>query len=60
MLLAKERGRVDRILGRAAFAVGLAMGPAEAFTPLKAVLASISGVYTQYQVHFHAPFKALL
>ena len=36
------------------------MGPAEAFIPLKAVLASISGVYTQYQVHFHAPFKALL
>ena len=36
------------------------MGPAEAFTPLKAVLASISGLYAQYKVHFHAPFKALL
>ena len=30
--------------------VELAKGPAEAFGPLKAVLASISGAYAQYQV----------
>ena len=53
-LLVKERGWVDRNLGRVAFAVELAKGPAEAFTPLKAVLESISGVYAQYQVHFGA------
>ena len=56
-VLAKERGWVDRAIGRAAFAVELAKGPAEAFTPLKAVLASISSVYAQYQVCFYAPFK---
>ena len=56
-ILAKERGWVDRAIGRAAFAVELAKGPAEAFTPLKAVLASISSVYAQYQVCFYAPFK---
>ena len=48
----KERGWVDRNLGRAAFFVDLAKGPAEAFGPLKAVLESISGVYAQYQVKF--------
>ena len=48
----KERGWVDRNLGRAAFLVDLAKGPAEAFGPLKAVLESISGVYAQYQVEF--------
>ena len=56
-LLAKKRGQVDRALGRAAFVVELAKGPAEAFTPLKAVLESISGVYAQYQVRFNAPPK---
>ena len=48
--LVKERGWVDRALGRAAFVVDLAKGPAEAFGPLKAVLESVSGVYAQYQV----------
>ena len=56
-LLVKERGWIDRNLGRAAFAVELAKGPAEAFGPLKAVLESISGVYAQYQVHFGPPFN---
>ena len=32
--------------------IDLAMGPAEAFGPLKAVLASISIFYTNYQVRF--------
>ena len=50
--LVKDRGWVDRNLGRAAFVVDLAKGPAEAFGPLKAVLESISGVYAQYQVEF--------
>ena len=59
-LLAKGRGWVDRALGRAAFAVELAKGPAEVFIPLKAVLESISSVYTQYQVHFSALFKVSL
>ena len=49
---------MDRNLGRIAFAVELAKGPAEAFTPLKAVLGSISGVYAQYQVHFDALLNA--
>jgi len=49
-LLVKKRGRIDRVLGRAAFAVGIAKGPAEAFGPLKAVLESISVVYAQYEV----------
>ena len=49
----KERGQVDRALGRAAFVVDLALkGPAEAFTPLKAVLGSISTLYTNFQVIF--------
>ena len=56
-LLVKERGWVDRNLGRVAFAIELAKGPAGAFSPLKAVLASISGVYAQYQVRFGAPFN---
>jgi hypothetical protein len=53
---------VDKALGRAAFVVELAMGPAEAFGSLKAVLESISNVYDQYKVCFQAdaPFKALL
>ena len=51
---------MDRNLGRIAFAVELAKGPAEAFTPLKAVLGSISGVYAQYQVHFDALLNAPL
>ena len=59
-LLVEERGWVDRNLGRIAFAVELAKGPAEAFTPLKAVLESISGVYAQYQVHFDALPNATL
>ena len=48
----KDRGWVDRNLGRAAFFVDLAKGPAEVLSPLKAVLESISGVYAQYQVKF--------
>ena len=59
-LLVKERGWIDRNLGRAAFAVELAKGPAEVFIPLKAVLESISGAYAQYQVYFGVPFKAPL
>ena len=37
--------------------IDLAKGPAEAFGPLQAVLASISVFYTKYQVHFFVPFK---
>ena len=51
---------MDRALGHAAFAVGLAKGAAEAFGPLKAVLESISVVYAQYQVHFDALFESFL
>ena len=58
--LVKERGRIDRALGRAAFVIELAKGPAEAFTPLKAVLESISAVYSEHQVRFGALFKAPL
>ena len=50
-------GQIDRALGRAAFVVELAKGPAEAFTPLKTILESISGVYAQYQVRFDIPFN---
>ena len=56
----KERGPVDRVLGGAAFAFDVAKGAAEAFGPLKAALASISVVYTKYQVCFDAPSKVLL
>ena len=42
---------MDQALGRAAFAVGVAKGPAEAFGPLKAVLESISVVYARYEVY---------
>jgi len=45
-----ERGHFDRALDRAAFAVELAKGPAEIFSPLKAALASISIIYAKYQV----------
>ena len=55
-LLVKERGWVDRTLGRAAFAIDLVKGPAEVFGPLKAILESISVVYAQYQVRFGPPF----
>ena len=58
--LVKERSQVDRAFGRAAFVVELAKGPAEAFSPLKAVLASISGLYAQHQVSFDALFEAPL
>ena len=40
--------------------VDIAKGPAEVFPPLKAVLESISIVYTEYQVCFDAPFDVLL
>ena len=40
--------------------IDLAKGPAEAFGPLKAVLASISVVYTKYKVGFFALSKDLL
>ena len=56
--LVKDRGWVDRALGRAGFVIDLAKGPAEAFGPLKAVLESISGVYAQYQVEFLCPLEA--
>ena len=56
----KERGRIERGLGRAAFVVDIAKGPAEIFGPLKAVLASISGVYTMYQVDYNALPEACL
>jgi len=56
----KERGRVERALERAALLVRVAKGPAEAFTPLKAVLESISIVYNEYQVCFGAPYRVLL
>ena len=59
-LLANERGRVDRALGRAAAVVELAKGPAEAFGPLKAVLASISGAHVQYRVCSDALFETFL
>ena len=49
--LVKERGWIDRSLGRAMAVVELAKGPAEAFGPLKAVLQSISVFYTKYQVY---------
>ena len=58
--LDKERGLVDRALGRAAFVPDLAKGPVEPFGTLKAVLASISGFYAQHQVRVYALFKALL
>ena len=51
----KERGKVERALERAMLVVRIAKGPAEAFTPLKAVLESISGVYDEYQVCFGNP-----
>ena len=54
--LVKERGPVDRAFRRASFAFDLAKGAAEAFCPLKAVLQSISVVYTKYQVRFDTPF----
>jgi len=56
----RERGRIERGLGRAAFVVDIAKGPAEIFGPLKAALASISGIYTKYQVDYNAPFVACL
>jgi len=56
----RERGRIERGLGRAAFVVDIAKGPAEIFGPLKAALASISGIYTKYQVDYNAPFVAYL
>ena len=39
--------------------VDIAKGPAEAFSPLKAVLASISVLCEKYQVCFYIPFKAI-
>ena len=40
--------------------VDIAKGPAEAFTPLKAVLETISIIYRKYQVGFDAPLKVIL
>ena len=56
----RERGRVERGLGRVAFVVDIAKGPAELFSPLKAALASVSGVYAKYQVNHGALFKVSL
>jgi len=47
----------DQALGRATFAVDLVNGPAGAFGPLETVLASISVVCAQHQVHFYAPVQ---
>ena len=58
-MVVKERGWVDRTLGRAAFVVDLAKGPAEAFGPLKAILESVSVVYAQYKVRPDVLFKVL-
>ena len=56
----KERGHFDRALDRAAFAVELAKGPAEIFSPLKTALASISIVYSKYQVCIDTSLRDLL
>jgi hypothetical protein len=50
LILAIERGWKDRALGTAALALDLGKGVAEAFGPLKAVLATISVFYDQCQV----------
>ena len=52
----RERGWVERGLGRAAFVVEIAKGPAEVFGPLKAALTSISAALTKYQVRFDTLF----
>ena len=41
----------DRVIGGAEIALKVALGAAEAFTPLKAILATVSAVYDQYKVH---------
>ena len=56
----KERGRVEQALDRAALVLRIAKGPAEAFTPLKAVVQSISVVYDEYRVRFGAESKVFL
>ena len=58
--IVKERGWVERNLGRVAFVVDITKGPAEIFAPLKAVLASVSGAYIKYQVNSNALLKACL
>ena len=39
------------MIGGAEIALNVTLGAAEAFTPLKAVLATVSAVYSQYEVH---------
>jgi hypothetical protein len=46
---AQEMSRKDRAIGVAGIVFDTAMGAAEAFSPLKAALATISAVYAQYK-----------
>lgn len=46
-----DRDWKDTVIGGAGLVLDVAKGAAEAFGPLKAVLATVSTVYGQYKVH---------
>lgn len=52
-----ERDWKDRAIGSASIALDIALSVAEAFSPLKAALATVSTVYGQYKVRSLPPVE---